>query len=39
MSHPYGKWTLAGGAARIVTFNVIHLLVLTTQGYVRSMAI
>jgi hypothetical protein len=39
MSHPYGKWTLAGGAAHIVTFIVIHLTVLTTQGYVRSMAI
>lgn len=39
MSHPYGKWTLAGGAAHIVTFIVIHLTILSTQGYVRSMAI
>jgi len=28
MSHPYGKWTLAGGAAHIVTFIVIHLTIL-----------
>ncbi len=39
MSHPYGEWTLGGGAAHIVTFIDIHLTVLITQGYIRSMAL